>query len=342
MNSLNKLFIICLATAILTFASSQSLFSQYAVCTPDPATTDPEGVGVRTPHDLPVAFIGDYYNTVLTIIAPAVATTWGFIDFHITKIQLTEMTNMPGGMNWETNSGNADDFMYGGEKYCMIVDGTPSGTPGIRKIDVYANAWIRVIFETQAPGNPRNGGDVTFTLCNSLNLELGNNLNITTDDVRTISADQQDDYHTYLWQDNSTAPVFEIDGEELGIGTHKIKVTVTDTVGTTGIYSDRVPCCFKSDSIMVTVTQGNAGISVKKNDSFSVFPNPSDGKFFISLTNFTTNIPIEISDINGAIVYVGNLSKKETELDLSFLSKGAYFVALKDNYKTKQKKIVIY
>jgi len=328
-----------LLTAFLL--TSPLLHCQYAVCTPNPATTDPEGVGVRSPIDLPVAFPGEYYNTVLTIIAPAVATTWGFIDFNITKIQLTEMVNMPGGMNWESNSGNADDFMYAGEKYCMIVDGYPTGTAGIRKIDVYANAWIRVIWETEAPGNPRNGGDVTFTLCNSLDLDLGNNLNITTDDVRTISADQDDNYHTYLWQDNSTQPFFEIDGEELGVGTHKIKVTVTDTVGTTGIYSDREPCCFKSDSIMVTVTQGNNSISTEKNESFSIFPNPSEGKFFLSLNNFTQDLPFEITDINGAIVFSGILTKKESEIDLSELSKGIYFVTTNDN-KNRSQRIVIY
>jgi hypothetical protein len=338
---MKKLFSIVVVMIMICLSTTIS-YSQYADCTPNPATVDPEGVGVRDPVDLPVAFPGEYYNTVLTIMAPSIATTWGFLDIKITKIQLTEMVNMPGGMTWESNSGNADDYMYGGEKYCMIVEGYPTGDVGIRKIDVYANAWIRVIFEAQAPGNPQFGGDVIFTLCNSLDLELGNNLNITTDDVTTISADQQDDYHTYLWQDNSTAPVFEIDGDELGIGTHKIKVTVTDTVGTTGVYSDRQPCCFKSDSIMVTVTQGNAGFSIEENDSYAVFPNPSDGKFFISLNDFTKDVPVEITDINGAIVYQGILSRKETNIDLSFLSKGAYFISLKDNRHTKPKKIAIY
>lgn len=330
--------LIFLVTALLL--ASSSIHSQYAVCTPNPATTDPEGVGVRSPIDLPVAFPGEYYNTVLTIIAPAIATTWGFLDIKITRIQLTEMVNMPAGMNWETNSNNPDDYMYAGEKYCMIVDGYPTGTAGIRKIDVYANAWIKIIWESAAPNNPQNGGDVIFTLCNSLELDLGNNLNITTDDVRTISADQDDNYHTYLWQDNSTQPFFEIDGEELGVGTHKVKVTVTDTVGTTGVYSDREPCCFKSDSIMVTVTQGNNSIETEKSNSFSVFPNPSDGKVFITFNDFIDDITITIIDIHGTTVHVAKITEKNTELDLSTLPKGVYFIYNGD--KSKHQKFVLY
>jgi hypothetical protein len=338
---MKHLLLLNLFVCFLFLAGNQS-FAQWAVCTPNPQTVDPEGVGVRDPIDLPVAFPGEYYNTVLTIMAPSIATTWGFLDIKITKIQLTEMVNMPGGMTWESNSGNADDYMYGGEKYCMIVEGYPTGAVGIRKIDVYANAWIRVIFETQAPGNPQLGGDVTFTLCNSLNLDLGHNLIMTTDEQVTLDVNQNDDYHTYQWQDYSTEPTYLLKGSDLGVGNHKVKVTVIDTVGTTGIYSDRQPVCFKSDSINVAVTQGNSVVSEKANDLI-IFPNPSNGKVNIAVNDFKSNIPLEIRDIKGIVVLNTTLLRKETEIDLSQLPKGIYFISVfEDNKTSKPFKIALY
>ncbi len=317
-------------------------YSQYADCTPNPATVDTEGVGIRDPILLPVAFNGEYYNTVLTIIPPVKATTWGFLNFTITKIQLTEMVNMPEGITWESNSGNVDDFMYGGEKYCIVVEGTPNSTPGIRKIDVYANAWIRVIIETTAPGNPRNGGDVTFTLCNALNLDLGNNVSITTDDEITLSADQHNNYHTYLWSNNSTNPSLLLNGSTLGVGIHEFSVTVTDTVGTTGVFSDREPRCFKTDNITVTVTQGNASIEQENTNKFSISPNPTNGIITINLKHFTSDIVAEIRDLNGKSIQSLILSKQQTELNLSSLPKGIYFVNIPKLLDAKPERIVLY
>jgi hypothetical protein len=333
------IFASLLCALVLSFNLS---YSQNADCTPDPEVVDTEGVGVREPYELPVGFIGDYYNTVLTIIAPVKAETWGVFNVTITKIQLTELVNMPGGLTWDTNTGNTDDYMFGGEKYCLVVEGIPSGTPGIRSIDVYANAWIRVIWEYAAPGNPRNGGNVKYTLCNSLNLDLGNNLEITTDDEVLISADQETDFHTYLWQDNSTNPTYLVNGANLGVGNHKIKVTVTDTVGITGIYSDREPRCFKSDSIMVRVTQGNNAVKPLKRNSFSISPNPAEDKIVIKLEMFERDLCLELFDQFGKTIYSTILLSDNQEIDVSNLKTGLYFVSVngKNRLSEKQKLVI--
>lgn len=333
------IFASLLCALVLSFNLS---YSQNADCTPDPNVVDNEGVGVREPYELPVGFIGDYYNTVLTIIAPEKAETWGVFNVTITKIQLTELVNMPGGLTWDTNTGNVNDYMYGGEKYCLVVEGIPSGTPGIRSIDVYANAWIRVIWESEAPGNPRNGGNVKYTLCNSLNLNLGNNLNITTDDEVLISADQQTDFHTYLWQDNTTNPTYLVRGSDLGVGNHKIKVTVTDTVGITGIYSDREPRCFKSDSIMIRVTQGENAVEQIKRDKFCVSPNPAGEKITVSSRESADDLFIEIINQNGNVVLSQPLLANHVEIDISGISEGLYFVSFSKNKRIIERhKLVI-
>jgi hypothetical protein len=260
----------------------------------------------------------------------------------ITKIQLTELVNMPGGLTWDTNTGNSDDYMYGGDKYCLVVEGIPSGTPGIRSIDVYANAWIRIIWESEAPGNPRNGGNVKYTLCNSLNLDLGNNLDITTDDEVLISADQQTDFHTYLWQDNSTNSTFLVRGSDLGVGNHKIKVTVTDTVGITGIYSNREPRCFKSDSIMVRVTQGENAVIPVTRSTFSVSPNPARAKIIVSTESFTEDMSLEIFDQSGHVVLKTGIVSDNQEIDVSGLSNGLYFISVYDkNGLSERQKLIL-
>ncbi|MBN2778880.1 MAG: T9SS type A sorting domain-containing protein [Bacteroidales bacterium] len=320
-------------TLIFIFAlvslSNNGIFAQNAVCTPNPTVTDPEEVGVRYPSTLPVAFQGEYYNTVLTIIAPKKATTWGFLDITITKIQLTEMINIPSGLTWETNTGNSDDYMYAGEKYCMIVEGVTNDIAGIREVDVYANAWIRVIFETSAPGNPRNGGSVTFTLCNETSVDLGPDRTITTDDEIILSADQGTNFHTYLWNNNSTQPQLNICGNDLGVGVHEFSVMVFDTVGTTGIYSDREPVCYKEDHVRITVTQGSNINAHNNSNAFLVYPNPASSSIFVESNNTDSDI-IEIVNQNGIIQNTHKISTNKTAIDISGLKNGIYNLVLKD------------
>lgn len=307
----------------LCFFATSSVFSQWAECTPDPEVSDPEGVGVRSPVTLPVGFVGEYYNTVLTIISPLKASTWGNFSVTMVWIQLTEMINMPVGLTWETNTGNPDDYMYAGEKYCMIVEGIPDDVPGIRKIDVYANARVRLLFEFMAPGNPQNGGNVTYTLCHSLNLELGNDTTITTAGQFQLSANQNNDIHSYLWHDESTSPEFTVRGVDLGVGVHKLFVRVTDTVGTTGIYSDREPRCFKSDTITVTVINSNS-IYSPVSEQLSVSPNPCNEQITVIQNNHVPYKRFAIYNLEGKCLIESELSNKEEVIDVSVLKPGMY------------------
>ncbi|MDD2386930.1 MAG: T9SS type A sorting domain-containing protein [Bacteroidales bacterium] len=321
---------------------SVNVLAQNAICTPNAEVSDPEGVGVRYPNSLPIAFMGEYYNSVLTIIAPKKATTWGFLNFTITKIQLIEMGNIPNGLSWETNSGNTDDYMYAGEKYCMIVKGVPNDIAGIREIDVYANAWIRVIFETTAPGNPRNGGSVTYTLCSQTSVDLGGNRTITTDDEITLDANQGTNFHTYLWSNNTREPDLSICGNELGVGVHEISVMVFDTVGTTGIYSDREPVCYKEDQITITVTQGD-NITQESISDFSIYPNPAKNRITVCITDNIKNDNIKLCNTKGDIVKSISLQNTITNIDISDLEKGTYIANFySDGIKVTSQKLIIY
>ncbi len=314
-------------------------FAQYSDCTPDYTVTDSEGIGIREPVDLPVAFEGEYYESFFTIIPPVTANTWGVLNTTITKIQVTELVNLPEGLVAESNSNNEDDFLIGGEHYCYSLKGTPLANPGIHKIDVYANAWIRVIFEVSAPGNPQYGGDITFTMCSELNLDLGEDRSITTDDEITISADQNNDFHSYEWSNGCTNATCTINGADLGIGTHELSVIVRDTVGTTGIHNGSTTRCWKTDAISISVTEGNA-VPIINKKSINIYPNPSNGIFTLeSKSNSVSDF--SILDMNGEEVFASEIQSTKQDFNISHLSKGVYIVKLNGFGNKIYKKLIL-
>ena len=330
----------CFLILIISFLLVGICLGQNSDCIPDPTITDPEGHGVRHPKDLPLAFKEESYECTLTIIAPQKADTWGF-DIRITKIQIIELVNLPPGLSWETNTGNNDDYMTGGEKYCMKVVGVPGGLAGIHKIDVYANAWVKVVFEMAAPGNPRNGGSVNFTLCNKLSLNLGPDITLKQDEEIIISANQNTSYHRYEWHDGSTNSTYLVKGSELGIGEHEISVTVFDTVGTTGIHSGKETKCLKTDAIKVNVIAAN-NINTDCDKIFSVFPNPSINKVFIQ-NNFPENLfEYEILCTSSKVLQSGLLISKNQEIDITGLKSGLYFVRIKGNSAAGIIKLIVF
>ena len=314
-------------------------FAQYADCTPDYSVEDPEGVGIRSPVDLPVAFLGEHYSTVFTIIPPITANTWGVFNTTITKVQITELVNLPNGLVEDSNADNDDEFLYGGEYYCYTLDGYPVGNPGIHTVEVYANAWIRILFEMQAPGNPQFGGNIYFTLCNELDLDLGGNQTITTDDEITLNANQNNSIHTYAWSNGCTEPTCTISGSDLGVGTHEISVVVSDTIGTTEYYAGLETRCFKTDMIEITITEGNS-VSANHMNDISVYPNPSTGTLSIE-QNSEDNYIISILNLNGELVYQSENKKRTQHIDISHLSKGMYILKISSKNFNKIEKLIL-
>ncbi len=72
-------------------------------------------------------------------------------------------------------------------------------------------------------------------------------------------------------------------------------------------------------------------------DEVSIYPNPSDGIFNLSVTNETE---IEIYESVGNCIYKTKASNQTVIIDLSREAKGFYFVKLTDEKKTFYKKII--
>jgi len=77
-------------------------------------------------------------------------------------------------------------------------------------------------------------------------------------------------------------------------------------------------------------------------DQTAIYPNPSNGKFFIKLENYR-NVEVKIYSIVGKLIYKQELTKSLNEIDLSNFGTGMYFVKFTNvaNNKTWTEKIVV-
>jgi hypothetical protein len=73
-----------------------------------------------------------------------------------------------------------------------------------------------------------------------------------------------------------------------------------------------------------------------------VFPNPNSGTFTINVTGSSDAVKqIRINDMIGNTVLIKSFSDQETIFDLSTQPKGIYFLEVKNETGTFNKKIVI-
>ena len=77
--------------------------------------------------------------------------------------------------------------------------------------------------------------------------------------------------------------------------------------------------------------------------NFSLFPNPADGLVYVTLEKPNTEtFSAKVFDISGALVYLSRVpARKELSLDLSSLTAGMYFVAVRIEGKTSVQKLLV-
>jgi hypothetical protein len=119
---------------------------------------------------------------------------------------------------------------------------------------------------------------------------------------------------------------------ETGIGVSTITVSATDMI------SDAV-----KDSFLVTVNKG-IGINDLGNSDFSVYPNPSKGKFTIHATvNTGSYASVQIYDLNGKMIYTGQhvFNDIVLPLNISGLQKGTYIISIITDKKVMKNQLII-
>ena len=77
-------------------------------------------------------------------------------------------------------------------------------------------------------------------------------------------------------------------------------------------------------------------IDIIKNEMFSIYPNPTSGKFTIETNN--SNTYIQIFDVSGKSIYQMQMNSNKTSIDLTNFENGIYLIHCitnKNNYQTK-------
>jgi hypothetical protein len=99
--------------------------------------------------------------------------------------------------------------------------------------------------------------------------------------------------------------------------------------------------CLTTDSIFSANWTGITD-QVFENE-ISIYPNPSNGQFTISYPAFSSSAKtiLTVCDVIGKVVYKREMNSSETKIDLDAISKGIYFVQLKQDDLIKSSKIVL-
>ncbi|QQX77723.1 MULTISPECIES: T9SS type A sorting domain-containing protein [Aequorivita] len=79
---------------------------------------------------------------------------------------------------------------------------------------------------------------------------------------------------------------------------------------------------------IVLLRHNNNPLSVPEfqNQIATIYPNPSNGIFTLNYELFSEKIPYQISDITGKVIATGELTEKQSQLDLSSAQNGVYFL----------------
>ncbi len=91
-----------------------------AQCEPDPDCTGINNTGGFCPQILPDIYIGQPYETVLTIIPPSEYEFEGN-RLEIVYIEIDSVLNFPPGITYTTNAGR----FYADSAYCILISGVP-------------------------------------------------------------------------------------------------------------------------------------------------------------------------------------------------------------------------
>ena len=90
---------------------------------------------------------------------------------------------------------------------------------------------------------------------------------------------------------------------------------------------------------------GSTTLDVSSNqvyNDFKIYPNPSNGTFTIEAAGFSNTTRLRVLDLSGKQVYESKLKGvNQAKLDLTFLTKGIYFVEVSDANKKAVQKLVV-
>ncbi|MEI6508312.1 MAG: T9SS type A sorting domain-containing protein [Bacteroidota bacterium] len=130
-----------------------------------------------------------------------------------------------------------------------------------------------------------------------------------------------------------------------GQGTNNIDVVFVD-LGKDYLKVNEYSSTCVSDTASITIQVNGVGINETNTfEHFKLFPNPTKGILNIELTSLEKQVEIHVFDIEGSSVksfqFENNKDIFKTEIDLSTITKGVYFIEIKSGNKAVQRKITL-
>ena len=106
-----------------------------------------------------------------------------------------------------------------------------------------------------------------------------------------------------------------------------------------GLTADSI----NAQGILVFQTNPIRNAETNPNKSISVYPNPNNGKFSISLKNSISKIQVDIYNTLGKKIYESSIRSplSENEIDFSLYPKGVYSIKINDGENNYMDKIII-
>jgi hypothetical protein len=117
-----------------------------------------------------------------------------------------------------------------------------------------------------------------------------------------------------------------LDGAQFPRGTTTVQWKVDDGMG-------NVDSCYFD-----VIVNYMAGIETVDPDNLVIYPNPSDGLFYISLNNPVQKL--EVRDLSGKIVLMDKNLQPNRTIDLSSFENGVYFICIQTDKKTYVQKLI--
>ena len=99
--------------------------------------------------------------------------------------------------------------------------------------------------------------------------------------------------------------------------------------------------CYSDLVETVATVEPCASIEEKTEFDFEIYPNPNQGEFTLNTMKTNGEISIEISDINGKLIYNKTRNGLDNKLQISNIERGVYFIKVSSNNDRVVKRFVV-
>lgn len=197
-------------------------------------------------------------------------------------------------------------------KYFGTINASPNGS-------IYATGWCyySIEFDSSNPNGTLIYSDLGLNDAFVVKYNQCYVNNATTISGATITATQAAATYQWLNCDNANAPI-------AGATAQSYTPTVT---GNYAVVISAGDCSDTSACALVNVS--SASIFDYDEQAFSMYPNPAKNQ--VAIANIEVGSTITILDVSGKVVYTSSANSSNTEINVSTLGSGIYFVQVQQN-----------